>query len=107
MIIRASCGTGSRFDCTRRQAPDSQRATADSDDSSRALVPVRHILESTPPRLTSHKPSAAFLAQLADQYSSRENRADARRQRLDTAVSAYARGDEQPARTGTERNIRV
>lgn len=107
MIIRASCGTSSRFDCSRRQAPESQRTTTDSDESSRALVPVRQILESTPPKLTSHKPSAAFLAQLADQYSSRESRADARRQRLDTALSAYARRDEHPAQTGTERNIRV
>lgn len=107
MIIRASCGTSGRFDCTRRQPPDSPRAPADSDDPSRALVPVRRILESTPPRLASHKPSAAFLAQLADQYSSRESRADARRQRLDTAVSAYTRVDENPAQTGTERNIRI
>lgn len=107
MIIRASCGTSGRFDCTRRQPPESPRAPADSDDSSRALVPVQRVLESTPPSLASHKPSAAFLAQLADQYSSRESRADARRQRLDTALDAYTRVDENPPRTGTERNIHV
>ncbi len=107
MIIRASCGTSGRFDCTRRQAPETRDATADNDEASRALVPVRKTLESTPPRLTSHKPSAAFLAQLADQYSSRESRAEARRKRLDTAVSAYVRGDQHTVRTGTERNIRV
>lgn len=107
MIIRASCGTSGRFDCTRRQPPESPPAPTDSEDSSRTLVPVRRILESTPPRLASHKPSAAFLAQLADQYSSRERRADARRQRLDTAVDAYTQVNEHSARTGTERNIRV
>ena len=107
MIIQASCGAGGGYDCMHRKPPENRVEPADGESQSRELVPVRNSQSTPPPSLTSHRPAAPFLAQLAEQYSSRSDRADARRKRLDTALASYDKTSRRPAARGTERDVRA
>lgn len=107
MIIQASCGAGGGYDSMHRKPPENRVEPTESEPQSRELVPVRTGHDAPPPRLTSHRPSAPFLAQLAEQYSSRSDRADARRKRLDTALASYDKTGRRPVSRGRERDVRA
>lgn len=105
MIVRVQSGTGSNLDCTRRRTPETRRTGPESEEPGRALVPVRPVVGHSRPKSLGHKPCAAFLAQLCLQYTDRGDRARARKQRIDRAVSAYSRSVDFFTRAGTARDF--